>query len=177
MSNPLDGLNFGTVAAVDEVAGMVRVRLPEMGNLRTDWLQVLQSKTLNDKHWCLPDLGEHVAVLLDNNGDDGIVLGAVYSSVDKPPVASGNKFHIRFADGTTIEYDRDTHELAVEGPALIKLIAKTKVRVVASSIELEADDISCKGNMSLAGDLAVSGNISATGTIMDAGGNSNHHRH
>lgn len=171
MSASLDGLHFGTVAAIDEMTGMVRVRLPEMGNLRTDWLQVLQPKTLRDKHWCLPDLGEHVAVLLDNNGDDGVVLGAVYSAADAPPVATGDKRHIRFADGTTIEYDRVTHQLVVDGPALIKLVAKSQVHVVATTITLEAPSISCKGN------LAVTGNISATGSILDVGGNSNHHNH
>ena len=64
---------FGTVSAVDAKTCRVRVRLPDYDNLRTAWLPVLQAKTLRDKHYHLPDLGEHVVVLLDGRGEDGVV--------------------------------------------------------------------------------------------------------
>ena len=106
---------FGTVSAVDAKTCRVRVRLPDYDNLRTAWLPVLQAKTLRDKHYHLPDLGEHVVVLLDGRGEDGVVLGAVYSSSDPAPVASGDKHHVRFDDGAEMEYDRASHQLTVKG--------------------------------------------------------------
>lgn len=74
----------GTVSAVDANRVQARVRLPECDNMRTNWLNVLQRNTQNNKDYWLPDVGEQVEVLLDANGEDGVILGAVYSGVDTP---------------------------------------------------------------------------------------------
>jgi phage baseplate assembly protein V len=78
----------GTVSAVDADSVKARVRLPECDNMRTNWLDVLQRNTQNNKDYWLPDVGEQVKVLLDENGEDGVILGAVYSDVDKPRSAT-----------------------------------------------------------------------------------------
>ena len=122
---------FGTVSAVEAQTCRARVRLPDYDNLRTAWLPVLQRKTQNDKDYHLPDVGEQVVVLLDGRGEDGVVLGAVFSSADIPPVASGDKRHLRFADGTVFDYDRARHKLTIH---------------CVGDIEIEADgDITLKG--------------------------------
>ncbi|MCW5223531.1 phage baseplate assembly protein V [Verminephrobacter aporrectodeae subsp. tuberculatae] len=164
---------FGTVSAVDAAACRVRVRLPDCDNLRTAWLPVLQAKTLRDKHYHLPDIGEHVAVLLDAHGEDGMVLGAVYSSADAPPVSSGDKHHLRFDDGAEIEYDRVRHQLTVKG-GIRKLVVEVGADIVLKAggkITLDAPQTEITGN------VRISGNLDADGTVMDGGGNSNHHRH
>ena len=192
---------FGTVSAVDAKTCRVRVRLPDYDNLRTAWLPVLQAKTLRDKHYHLPDLGEHVVVLLDGRGEDGVVLGAVYSSADAPPVASGDKHHVRFDDGAEMEYDRVSHQLTVKGgiqkvvvevgaDILLKAGAKVTVDVPETEVTgnlLVKGKLTYQGGMAgsggsgaaaaITGNVQVTGNIDATGTIMDAGGNSNHHSH
>lgn len=183
---------FGTVSAVDAKTCRVRVRLPDYDNLRTAWLPVLQAKTLRDKHYHLPDLGEHVVVLLDGRGEDGVVLGAVYSSADAPPVASGDKHHVRFDDGAEMEYDRATHTLTVSGVQNVVIQAGTKVTVDCPETEITGNllvkgKLTYQGGMAgsggsgaaaaITGNVQVTGNIDATGTIMDAGGNSNHHSH
>lgn len=75
----------GTFSAVDPQSVRARVRLSECDNMRTNWLDVLQHNTQNNKDYWLPDVGEQVVVLLDENGEGGIILGAVYSSVDLSP--------------------------------------------------------------------------------------------
>ncbi|MDE7947128.1 phage baseplate assembly protein V, partial [Escherichia coli] len=75
----------GTVSAVDADRVQARVRLPECYKLRKNWLKVLQRNSQDNKDYCLTDLGEQVELLLDANGEDGVILGAVYSDVDKPP--------------------------------------------------------------------------------------------
>ncbi|MDW3463672.1 phage baseplate assembly protein V, partial [Escherichia coli] len=87
----------GTVSAVDADRVQARVRLPECDNLRTNWLNVLQRNTQDNKDYWLPDVGEQVEVLLDANGEDGVILGAVYSDVDKPPFSDKNIRGTRFA--------------------------------------------------------------------------------
>ena len=192
---------FGTVSAVDAKTCRVRVRLPDYDNLRTAWLPVLQAKTLRDKHYHLPDVGEHVVVLLDGRGEDGVVLGAVYSSSDPAPVASGDKHHVRFDDGAEMEYDRASHQLTVKGgiqkvvvevgaDILLKAGAKVTVDVPETEVTgnlLVKGKLTYQGGMAgsggsgaaaaITGNVQVNGNIDATGTIMDAGGNSNHHSH
>jgi phage baseplate assembly protein V len=205
MSETLDEFGatfkFGTVSAVDPAACKVRVRLPDFDNLRTAWLPVMQWKTLRDKHYHLPDVGEHVVVLLDGRGEDGVVLGAVYSGADTPPVESGDKRHVRFDDGAEMEYDRASHQLTVRGgiqkvvvevgaEILLKAAARVTVDTPAADF---TGDVTVQKKLTVAGGMAISGgagaaaaitgnvqvdgNIDAAGTIMDAGGNSNHHSH
>ena len=129
-------LKFGTVSAVDEQTMRVRVRLPDLDNLRTDWLPVLTRKSLRDKDYWLPDVGEHVAVLLDANGDDGVVLGAIYSDPDTVPVISRDKRHVRFGDGTWIEYDRAEHKLQIHCVGDIEIVSDTHISFRAPRIDL-----------------------------------------
>lgn len=194
-------LQYGTVAAVDEQTMRVRVRLPELVNLRTGWLQVLTRKSLRDKDYWLPDLGEHVAVLLDANGEGGVVLGAFFSGPDAVPVASRDKWHRRFDDAAELEYDRASHTLTVRGgiQQVIVEVGATILLKAGTKVTLDVPEAECTGNLrvlgkltyqggmagsggsgvvaTIQGDVDVTGHINATGRIMDGGGNSNHHTH
>jgi phage baseplate assembly protein V len=200
-------LKFGTVAAVDEQTLRVRVRLPELDNLRTAWLPVLARKAARDKDYWLPDLGEHVAVLLDARGEDGVVLGAIFSEADAVPVASRDKWHRRFADDTELEYDRASHVLTIKGgiQQVIVEVGATILLRAGSKVTIDAPDTEATGNLlvqgkltyqggmagsggggaaatisggvQVTGDVQVDGNITASGSVMDGGGNSNHHSH
>lgn len=170
-------LHFGTVSAVDDETMRVRVRLPELDNLRTNWLFVGVRKTKLDKDYWLPDPGEHVVCLLDQQCENGVVLCAIYSDEDTVPVVSRNKWHKQFADGTTIEYDRASHALTVNCVGTVTVQAQGPVMVKAAVITLDAATVHCTGELHVATDLHVGSNIDAGGTVMDAGGNSNHHRH
>lgn len=131
---------IGTVSAVDADRVQARVRLPECDNLRTNWLNVLQRNTQDNKDYWLPDVGEQVEVLLDANGEDGVILGAVYSDVDKPPFSDKNVRGTKYADGAEFSYNRATHTLTVRGG-----IERIVVEVVA--------DISLKGKTSTSREL------------------------
>ncbi|HCL5251816.1 TPA: phage baseplate assembly protein V [Salmonella enterica] len=155
----------GIISDIDEVKVCVRVTLPECDDLRTNWLPILQRNTQNNKDYWLPDIGEQVEVLLDDNGEDGVVLGAVYSSVDAAPVASLDKRYVQFADGAAFEYDRKEHQLTING-GIEKIVIEVK-----TSISITAPQVAIKGNVN------VDGSINASGSIIDAGGNTNHHSH
>lgn len=189
-------VKFGTVSA--SRPGFARVRLPDLDNMRTMWLPIAYPKTQDDQVCWTYDIGEQVAVLLDARGEDGVILGAIYSSADTPPVTDPNKFVIRFKDGALLEYDRATGMLAVTGVRRIEVEASTEIllkagaKVTLDTPEAElTGDLLVKGKMTGQGGLAVSGgtgaqiqgnmdidgDVAATGTIMDSGGNSNHHTH
>ena len=102
-------------------------------------------------------MGEQVEVLLDNNGEDGVVLGAVYSTVDTAPVASRDKRYVQFSDGAAFEYDRSTHQLTINGgieKIVIEVINGTcltspnveikaqQVTVTSDTVDVKATDVS-----------------------------------
>ena len=107
----------GIVDAQNLATGRVRVTFLGRDHLQSWWLPVLAPKTQSDKAYWMPDLGEQVVCLMDEHDEDGCVLGAIYSTVDTPPVSSADKFHASFKDGAAFEYDRAAHALSISLPA------------------------------------------------------------
>ena len=145
----------GTVSAIDEKTCRVRVRLDDFDGLRTAWLPVLQAKTQRDKHYALPYIGEHVAVLLDARGEDGVVLGAIYSEADPPPVSSVDKHHVRFEDDTEFEYDRAAHQLTIKGgiETIVIEVGATVTVKAGTKLTLDVPDAEVTGNLLVGGAL------------------------
>jgi len=104
----------GIVSNIDEKTARVRVKFPDLDNLLSGWIPVIYSFTGKDKAYYLPSLDEQVACVMDENLEDGCVIGSLYSDQDKPPVDDKNKFHIEFEDGTFLEYDKQEQILAME---------------------------------------------------------------
>jgi len=105
---------LGVVSAVDPSNCTARVKFPASGDVESYWLQVLQDNTFTNKDSCLPDIGECVAVLLDDKQESGCILGAIYTAANRPPSPSADVRRVTFCDGATIEYDRAAHALKVE---------------------------------------------------------------
>src|SRR5208283_4568902 len=106
-------LRLGIVQDQDLSLCRLRVTFNEFDQMLSYWLPVVVPKTQNDKAYWLPDIGEQVVCLMDSRDEAGVVLGAIYSQADATPVQSGDKFHLGFKDGTSIEYDRQSHVLAL----------------------------------------------------------------
>ena len=105
-------VRVGTVSSLDADAGTVRVLCPDDDGLVSYSLPVLVHKTQDDKHYFMPDVGEHVlCVFLPIGLVQGFVVGSFYSDKDTVPVSSPDKTHITFKDGTVLEYDRENHIL------------------------------------------------------------------
>jgi phage baseplate assembly protein V len=128
----------GIVVAVDEKTAKVRVQMPDLDNIVSNWLPVLNHKTHQDKAYWLPDLNEYVIVAFDEEGEhsDGYVLGAIYNEVDKPPTTDKNKYFVRFSDGTEIEYDRQQHNLRISVKGNITIEATGNIVIKGSRIDL-----------------------------------------
>nr|SAY44559.1 Phage-related baseplate assembly protein [Serratia marcescens] len=200
----MSGIKFatGTVSAVDEKIVRVRVRLPEYDNLRTAWIEVLQRNTQNNKDYWLPDIGEQVKVLLDPQGDDGLVLGAVYSDVDKPTIASRDKRRVDFADGTFVEYDRKANAMAIGGAiktldiatqASVVITTQTATVKASTSVTLDTPETIATGNLTVQKKLTylggmagsggsgaaatITGDVKATGDITSMSVSLENHRH
>lgn len=105
-------IRYGTISEIQPDTGRVRVRFEE-DEFVTAPLPVLFPATSGDEYFFLPDEGTYVAVMLDHDGEDGIVLGAIYTSGNKPSQGAADKTYIKFKDGTVISYDRSAHKYTV----------------------------------------------------------------
>ena len=149
---------FGIVTAVDAGRGWARARLPEYDNLETAFLPVLQRRTHRDKALDLPDVGEQVALLLDLRGEDGVILGAIWSEVDPVPQTDGADVDVRrYADGTVLRYDRTAHRLTADVQGEIVAACTGKADVTAegparveskAALTLAAPTITMRGALS-----------------------------
>jgi phage baseplate assembly protein V len=192
-------VRVGTVESVNVDDGTVRVSMADADGIISYSLPVLVPKSQDDKYYAMPDVGEQVLCLFLPLGlSQGFVLGAFFSGADTVPVASKDKTHILFKDGTSLEYDRAAHKLtgsvagdveltatgqvAVSAGTMVDVKGGTVVQIAAPLVKITGQTqitgaISASGGSSFSGDLAVSGSISATGSITDTGGNTNHHTH
>lgn len=189
-------LKFGVV--LNSKPGFARVSLPDTDNLRTMWLPIAYPKTQDDECYWTYDSGEHVALLLDAQGEDGVIIGAIFSDADTPPVSDSNKFGIRFKDGAMLEYDRQTHTLSVTGVSKVIVEASTTIVLKAGSkVTIDSPDAEFTGKLTVNGLLTylggleggggdgskftgrvdVDGDVHSTGSIIDTAGNTNNHSH
>ena len=105
-------LRFGTVTSINSLTARARVQFTEDG-MNSYWLAVLQNKTFKDKFYSMPAVGEQVACLMDENSEDGVILGAIYTSLDEVPAISNLQHLIKFEDGSFVEFNRETEMLTV----------------------------------------------------------------
>ncbi len=105
-------------------------------------LNVVTRNSQDNKDYWMPDIGEQVVCLFLPSGNaQGFILGTIYSDADEPPVNDPNKRHMRFSDGTSIEYDRSTHTLTIDAQGPINIVAAGNVNVTGDVV---ADGISLK---------------------------------
>jgi phage baseplate assembly protein V len=105
-------IRYGFISEIEPTTGKVRVTFPE-DDLVTAPLPVIFPATTGDEYFVLPDENTQVAVLMDANAEDGVVLGAIYSKDKKPSQGAADKAYVKFKDGTVIMYDRATHKYTV----------------------------------------------------------------
>jgi phage baseplate assembly protein V len=168
----------GLVVEIDTARCFVRVQFPDVDAIVSYWLPVLQLKTLLDKTYWMPDINEHVACLMDNKGEEGVVLGAIYSAADSTPVNSKDKRHVRFDDGTILEYDRAAHKLFADVKGEVEIITTGKVvaqiggtltATVTGATQITTPTCKIIGDTTIIGTLTTSGLSTLQGGILSTG--------
>ncbi|MCW9710919.1 phage baseplate assembly protein V [Avibacterium sp. 21-586] len=146
----------GIVSAVDVNAHKVRCKIPALDDLETAWLHYLVPNAGGNQFYCLPDIGELVALLLDARGEGGCVLGAIYNQQDPVPVANGEMFMLKFKNGTTISHNRATGDVVIDavGTVLVKS---------PSLITLDSPETKTTGNLLVEGALTYMQGMTGNG--------------
>ena len=105
-------LKFGTITNINPLTARARVEFAN-DNMTSYWLPILQKKTLKDKYYSVLDVGEQVACLMDENCEDGVILGAIYTNLDAVPAVTKEQHLIKFSDNSLIEYNKETQTLTI----------------------------------------------------------------
>ncbi len=105
-------LRFGIVSQINPVLAQARVNFGD-DDSTSFWLPILQTKTLKDKFYSIPDIGEQVACLMDENSEDGVILGSIYSTEDTPVIASEKQISLNLENNSLINIDKETNTLTV----------------------------------------------------------------
>lgn len=136
-------IRVGVVVATDPAAGTARVQFQDADGLVSYPFPVMQRKTLKDRDYHMPDIGEHVACICLGYGlEQGVCLGAIYSRADVPPVADQDKRHVEFEDGSWFQYDRRAHRLSgeiVSGEVVLKVGKGVQLTLGGACVRIEED--------------------------------------
>lgn len=133
-------LRFGKISAVDASKAMYQVTFDE-DQLVTDWIFANQKNTLFNKSESGYDLDEHVSCLMDENCENGVILGAIYDEENLPEVGNEDLTRIEYKDGSFIQFDRAAKKLTISCEGNIEIIKSTKTTIaVSDSIELNGSN-------------------------------------
>jgi len=148
----------GIVSAVDVAKAAVQVVFNDADEMVSNWLPVLQMYAHKNKFYALPDVGEQVLCMFLASGlENGFVIGSFYSDEDTPPVSDKDKYHMKFEDGTTIEYDRNAHKLTAEVKGDLIAEVDGKVELTCPTLKVDCPDSTFTGKVTIENGLVVSG--------------------
>lgn len=148
-------LQFGTVSAVDDTRHAVRVKLPALEDMETDWLPMLTLGAGGNRFYALPDAGELAVCLLDARGEGGVCLGVIYNDADPAPESDRNIWCKKFSNGTVIRHDRSSGQLTVDTPGDVLVKAARQVKIQTPTTEIT-------GDTNILGHLTYSAGMSAS---------------
>lgn len=98
-------LRFGTITDVDAAKFMARVSFAE-DNMVSDWLPIMVRGAIKVKDEFPIDVDDQVVCLMDDQDEDGVILGCIYSEDVAPDAGSKTKYQVKFDDGLIVTYDR-----------------------------------------------------------------------
>ncbi len=105
-------LRFGIISQINPQTVQARVIFGD-DESTSFWLPILQTKTMKDKFYAMPDIGEQVVCLMDENSEDGVVLGSIYSTEDTPVINTEKQISLNLENNSLINIDKETNTLTV----------------------------------------------------------------
>lgn len=167
-------IRVGEVTTTVPAKHMVRVAFPDDGDVSHE-LPVICPNTKDNSDFHMPDVGEDVlCVFLPGGIEDGFVLGSFYAPEVARPTANQDERKVKFKDGTTVTYNRATHELdiVIEGTHIH--VDRQKVNITTPqevNINTTNANITASGNITMqsGGDTT----ITAGGTLTLQGSTTN----
>lgn len=163
-------LRFGTISKIDADKGLAKVSFKEDG-IESDWLPILQKNTKANKHSHTYDIDEHVACMMDEHAEKGVIMGAVYSKNENPGTVKGADIEgVEFSDGTKVSYNRSTSELKIDCAGKVTVICTEATVEASSKVTLDTPTVDVSGDLNVTGGITAGGAMEATGNIQTTSG-------
>ncbi len=118
----------GTVCDINPATMAVRVEFNDKDNLPSAELPVLSRGGGGNKDYWLPDVGDQVVCIFENNdinASSGWVLGTYFTEKHPPQVADKEIRRIDFGDGSCIEFNRAEGSLKIQCTGAITINGST----------------------------------------------------
>jgi phage baseplate assembly protein V len=157
-------LRYGRISQIDPQKGMARVTFEEDG-IVSDWLQLVVKNSLSNKYEFSYDTNEFVACLMDENAEEGVILGALYHEGNTPPVGNKDVASVTFSDGTVVKYDRSNSKLQIECVGDVEITCVKATVTASDSVTIDAPTTDFIGDVNIQGDVSSTGNIDAIGDV------------
>lgn len=156
-------LRFGKISSIDAVKGLYRVTFEDDDFVTTPLPYLVKNSKFN-KDESPFDEGEHVACLMDENCENGVILGATNTKSDAPDLGDKDTRRTLYKDGTFIQYDRKNKKLTISCEGDVEVIKSTNVNLKASTkVLIECDNVEIKGSLKVRDNItSESGDIKAT---------------
>jgi phage baseplate assembly protein V len=135
----LDCLRFGIVVGQNAAAGTVRVHFDDV-DLVSGEMQVAQSGIGESAEYWIPNIGDQVACLYEDDSEQGICLCSIYSDKQKPAKSGVGLRYIKFGNGSVEMASAD------------------------ASVKINAG-----GGMEITGNVRIIGTLNVTGIVTAAG--------
>lgn len=120
----------------------VRVQLEDADGMISPWLDVAQEATIGKRSFRRFKPGELVRVYLDDNGETGEALFAIYNEEDPAPADDDALFYEEAADGSKLEWG---------------VGAFRYTNAEGTVFEVAGADVTITGNVTISGNLTVDG--------------------
>lgn len=170
-------LMIGVVRELDEAGGRVRV---DADGMLTDWIPWLERRAgPGVRSWCAPEPGEQV-VLACPYGDPGqaLVLGSLYQDRFPAPADTRQLQRTQYADGSLIEYDRETTTLTITVGSGKVIVNCANAEVHASeSVLLDTPSIKATGDLDVTGAITAGKDISTSADVKAGAISLKSHKH
>lgn len=153
----LNIIKYGTVTEIKADTAQVKVTFKESNDIVSYYMPILHSFAGKNNAYMLPSIDDVVVCLISPRGDAGVVLGAIYTGINKPLITDENKYNITFEDETVIEYDKKesilkadikgSAEIIIDKSITITITITEDKEISAKNIKITADseiNIECK---------------------------------
>lgn len=179
-------LRFGNITEVDPAKGYARVTFTDDG-IVSDWLQIIVIGAIKDNFSHTFSTNEQVACLMDENSEEGVILGALFNDKITPNNSGEGVFRVKFDDESVIEYNRNSHkytldikgEIDIKSSSIVNIEAVTANVKASATANVEAVNTNIKATaiakieapvIQLNGAVAISGALTVGGIITSPGG-------
>ena len=138
----LNIIKYGTVTEIKADTAQVKVAFKESGDVVSYYMPVLQSFAGKNNAYIMPSVDDTVVCLISPRGEAGVVVGSIYTGINKPLITDENKYNITFEDESSIEYDKKENLLKadIKGSAEI-VIDKSITITITEDKEISAKNI------------------------------------